>query len=220
MSFLYNFPKQAAFGRVLSKSKIYEHVAPSTKIKSLFVQEIEKILWAYKLSPETLNLPASDCVQEIQVFEIELKRESLKHEVLHVIDKAIPFPILFILKFKNRLRYVAAYKRPSESDRNKWVVSGYFETEWVNQNATQVELPVVLNLGALYEVFIKNIIHLPLRTKETLNELVSRVEALQIKEREVKKIESRLRREKQFNWKVEINAQLRHIKQEIEEFKR
>ena len=51
---------------------------------------------------------------------------------------------------------------------------------------------------------------------ETLAELVSRVEHLRLKENEVQKIISKLAKEKQFNRKVEINAQLRAIRQELE----
>jgi len=225
MNYLYSFPKQAAFGRVLPKNKIYEHAAPSTKIKNLFVQQIEKITWAYKLSPETLNLPRSTGVHEIQVFEIELKSETLKHEVLQVIDKAIPSPILFILKFKNRLRYVAAYKRPSESDRNKWVVSGYFETEWLEPQINTDErkyknLPVVLNMGALYEAILKDLIPLIAHTGESLDALVSRVDQLLVKEREANNLESRMKKEKQFNKKVELNRSLNELKTEIERLKK
>ena len=64
----YAFPKAAAFGKVLAKSKIYEHAAPGSKVKGLFVKEVEKIIWAYKLSPATINLPAGSGVQEIQIF--------------------------------------------------------------------------------------------------------------------------------------------------------
>ena len=77
MSILYNFPKQAAFGRKLPKSKIYEYASPTSKVKEMFVRQVEKIIWSYKLSPETINLPVKGGVQEIQVFTIVLKTETL-----------------------------------------------------------------------------------------------------------------------------------------------
>ncbi len=194
MTVLYNFPSNAAFGRILPKSKIYEHASPSSRIKELFVREVEKITWSYKLSPETINLPAKDGVQEIQVFTITLKKGKLSHEVLQTIDKAIPSPILFVVKFDTQVRYVAAYKRPNDADKSKWVVSSYFATDWKNEDAERIDLPVVLNLGALYRTILKDIIPLSVRKNEPLGGLVARLEILGIKKREMAKIQDRLKK--------------------------
>ena len=53
-----SYPKQAAFGRNLPKYKIYEHSGANTRLKDLFVEQVEQIVWQYKLAPETINLPA------------------------------------------------------------------------------------------------------------------------------------------------------------------
>ncbi|MCD4806813.1 MAG: DUF4391 domain-containing protein [Methanococcoides sp.] len=220
MSILYDFPKRAVFGRMLSKTKIYEHATPNSKVKELFTREVEKMTWAYKLSPTTLNLPVSEGVHEIQVITIILKTGTLAEEVLQTIDKAIPSPILFHLSYKDKSRYVAAYKRPSEADKNKWVISSYFKTEWIADSSDKVKLPAVLNMGALYQAFLKAIIPIPFRKNETLDELVTRIDNLYIKERNAAKIESRMKKEKQFNRRVEMNGSLNELKQEIEELKR
>jgi len=60
------------------------------------------------------------------------------------------------------------------------------------------------------------LIPISLRHNETLTELVTRVQRLRLKENEVQKIANKLAKEKQFNRKVEINAQLRLMRQEIE----
>lgn len=57
------YPKQAAFGRVLPKNKIYEHSGANTRLKELFVEQVEQIVWQYKLAPETINLPLSSTGQ-------------------------------------------------------------------------------------------------------------------------------------------------------------
>ena len=55
---LVTYPAKAAFGRTLPKNKIYEHSKANTRLKDLFVKEVEQIVWQYKLAPETINLPA------------------------------------------------------------------------------------------------------------------------------------------------------------------
>lgn len=150
---VYKFPESAKFGKMLAKSKIYGYATLTSKVKKLFVAQVEKITWDYKLSPATINLPGSDSVQEIQVFHVVLRTGVLASEILQTIDKAIPSPILFLLQYKGKCRYVAAHKRPSEADKNKWVVSNHFKTDWMNASQEQAELPVVLNMEALYHFF-------------------------------------------------------------------
>jgi hypothetical protein len=217
---LYNFPVAAAFGRVIPKSKIYQHASPTAKVKNLFVQQVEKITWAYKLSPATINLPASDGVQEIQVFTIALRTGELSLDVLSTIDKAIPSPILFELKYGRKTRYAASYKRPSEADKSKWVVSSYFQSGWIKDDGPASELPVVLGMGALYQSFLSTMSPLPFRKGEKLDSLVSRVDLLRVKEREAGKLESRIEKEKQFNRRVELNRALNILKKEIKDLRR
>lgn len=212
---LYQFPKSATFGRIIPKSKIYEHAGANTKLKERFVRDIDKIIWAYKLSPQTINIPASQGVQELQVFTVVLKVPTLSVEVLQAIDKAIPTPILFELNYNGKHRYTAAYKRVSEADKTKWVLSSYFETEWFSDSEQRKELPVVLNMAALYQALLKTIIPMPVRKGESIEQLFNRVDQLHVKEREAAQLSSRIRKEKQFNRRVELNQVLSSLKKDI-----
>lgn len=211
-----SYPKQAAFGRVLPKNKIYEHSGASLAVREMFVRQVEQIVWQFKLAPETINLASKPGVPELQIFAIQLKTPALNHEVLRCIDGAVQFPIIFELAFEGKTQVVAAFKRPSESDSNRWVVSDYFSTEWMPNDGGRVAIPLALDLEVLYEQLLQRLIPVPIRQNETFAELLTRVEQLRLKENEVQKITSKLAKEKQFNRKVEINAQLRAIRQELE----
>ena len=52
------YPKQAEFNRIVPKSKIYAHAKVSSGSKTCLSAQVAEIVWAYKLSPETINLPA------------------------------------------------------------------------------------------------------------------------------------------------------------------
>lgn len=167
---LYSYPKSAEFGRVVPKNKIYEHTSLSSAVKQLFVGQVEQIVWQYKLAPETVNLKASKAVPEIQVFSIALKGGELKTEVLRCIDQAIPFPILFELRYDEKTMSIAAYKRPSESDSGKWVISEYFDGGWISPQIAQIraDLPLVMDLGQLYERLLDGLMPYPARSGEKL----------------------------------------------------
>ena len=85
----FDYPKAAAFGRVVPKSRIYEHAGASTALRDLFVTQVDQIVWKYKLAPETTNLAATKAVSEIQVFGISMRSSKLDEDVLRAIDRAI-----------------------------------------------------------------------------------------------------------------------------------
>jgi hypothetical protein len=219
MSFaLYQYPKQAAFNRILPKSKIYEHANPKQSIRDLFVTQIQKIIWAYKLSPETINLNAKPEVPEIQIFDIQLKTHKISEEILRCIDKAIPLPIIFQLKFENSLQIKFAYKRPNEADESKWVLDQYLSSPWLSETA-QAEaispMPIALDMRGLYEQMIKELIPLNSRSGENLKEQSERLNLVTSEQIAIVKIEAKINKEKQFNRKVELNAELRKLKAQL-----
>lgn len=216
---LFDYPKSAAFGRVLPKSKIYEHASPSTAVKNLFVRQVEQITWQFKLAPETVNLKGTPSVPEIQIFSITLKTGELKRDVLQCIDQAIPFPILFELRYEGRVRSAAAFKRPSDADKSKWVISDYFESAWQPREVPRTPLPMVFDLEALYARLLVPLLPFPARPGEGLQACVERMEQIRSRQRELDKCEAYLRKEKQFNRKVAINAKLRQLKNELENLK-
>lgn len=213
---LFVWPPQAAVGRPVAKSKIYAHAKPTAALRALFVEQVESITWAYKLSPETINLPAKPAVPEIEVFEVTLKLPDVSHSVLRCIDKAMPRPILFNLRFEGRTQPIAAYKRPSDAASDQWVLGDYHAAPWQKDGESRPALPLALDLQSLYEQLLRQHLAVPARAGESLRDQLDRLAALAAKQAAAAKLEARLNAEKQFNRKVEINAQLRTIRTELE----
>lgn len=212
---MFAYPKQAEFNRPVPKTKIYAHARPSKRVKELFVAQVGEILWKYKLSPETINLPPRKGINEIQVFELALRTPQLDPAVLQAIDKAIPFPLVFQLTYEGQVSFAASHKRPSEADASKWVIEASFLTELQPLDAERPPLPVALDLAGLYEQIVRRHIPLTPRAGETLAEQVARYNALTAKRRAQRQLEARLAQEKQFNRKVELNAQVRQLNAEL-----
>jgi hypothetical protein len=213
---LIHYPPQAAFGRVLPKNKIYEHSGAGQRLKQLFVEQVDQIVWQTKLAPETINLPARLGVPEIQIFAVKLKTPELHRDVLCCIDGAVQFPVLFELSFEGQIQVVACYKRPSESDRALWVQSEHFATPWLPSGAERAAMPMALDLAGLYQQLMRRILPLKARPDESLPELVARQERVRSRQREIDQAANQLAKEKQFNRKVEINTRLRQLKTELD----
>lgn len=212
---MFAYPKQAEYNRAVPKTKIYAHAKPTKRVKELFVTQVAEIVWKYKLSPETINLPARDGVNEIQVFEITLKTPDLDATVLQAIDKAILFPLVFQLTHDGQVRFAVSYKRPSEADVSKWVIEASFQTESQSVDAVQPPLPVALDLAGLYEQIVRRCIPLAPRTGEGIAEQVARFKLLEAKKKMHQQVETQLAQERQLNRKVELNAQLRALTAEL-----
>ena len=134
---------------------------------------------------------------------------------MRAIDKAIAFPIIFELTHGGKRKTIASYKRPSEVDGTKWVVSEYFWTEWEVEDNSRQPLPSALNLSALYDKLLSTLIPATSGVEEPIAKRVERIEAIRAKQREAERIKARLDREKQFNKRVAINAKLRDVTKEL-----
>ena len=223
-STLLAYPVQAAFGRVLPKSKIYEHSGVTTRLRGLFVSQVDQIVWQYKLAPETINLPARPGTPEIQILSIRLKGDALHEDVLRCIDCAVQFPIVFELHNgqgpQAKTQVVAAYKRSSIAERagdpSRWVLSSYFATDWMPASTPRSPMPVAVDMAHLYSALLHTVIPLPAHPQEDLVDWVRRAELVISKQRDLARMQVWLERERQFNRRVEINATLRRLKSELE----
>ena len=215
---LFDYPTKARFGRKIPKSKLYENASVNTKLKDKFVNQIEKIVWQYKLAPNTLNLDATNKVPEIQVFDIFLKTKEVDQALLEVIDKAIPLPIIFQIHKGNKVKIKAAYKRPSESANNKWVIESYFESEWLDKDVAKQPMPQALDLGKLYEQILKSLMPVEVtssKTTQTLDEQVGIINQINSLQKELDKLNSKYKKEKQRNRQFEINKQIKLKQKEL-----
>src|SRR5690606_26499689 len=135
--------------------------------------------------------------------------------ILKCIDGAVQFPIIFELEHEGKTKVIAAHKHSSEVDASKWVISDYFSTAWMPADSDRSDMPLVLDLGRLYEALLQRLLPLTPRTQESHAALVERLERVKAKQREIEKVKAKLAKEKQFNRKVEINSELRKLKSDL-----
>ncbi len=196
-----NLPKTCEVNRFVAKKKFYEHTNMSETIKSSFVNDIEKITWDYKLAPDTLNLSKTDNVIEIEIFTINLSSRNIPNSVLKVINKSIPYKILFNLICDNEYCYALI-----ENDT-------IYNTNWNEEIDFQFN---GLNLENVWNNLIKEIIKetdnnssidVILDNKNKIDELKSKINKLKIQ----------ADREKQFNRQIELDHEIKKLNKELEE---
>jgi hypothetical protein len=210
---LFDYPKNAFFGKTIPKTKFYEHGDVSNKLKDLFVKQVDQITWLFKLAPETINVQATKDVPEIQVFEIQLKGSDLSEEILLCIDKAVQFPIIFEIKSEAGIRTACALKTKVNTDG--WKISQYMQSDVYPSQVERLRLDIGLNLNSIYEQIIRAICDAKIKQGESLEEYVDRRSAIKTKSALIDSLRKKIMTEKQFNKKVELNSKLRIMVEEL-----
>lgn len=191
----------------MPKTRFYERSTISATVREKFVSEVQRITWAYKLADETIHLRGDESVPEIQIFTIEVKDDDVSEDVLTVIDRAVPFPIIFeISRATGITRMVASHKQLDGATAR---LSAYFTTGWHAAAAPRVPLPPALDLPGLYTALLTPILPIVTRPGENIASATDRVGQARKLERDVAALEKKLRTEPQFNRKVELRRQLR-----------
>lgn len=236
---LYRYPPTAKVDKIIPKNKLYQRGSANHRIERLFVEQVESIRWAYKLSPHTINLNDSETIKEIQIFSIVSRVERLDTEVLQFIDKLIPSPIIFEIVFEDKIKVIANYKRQSQADSQKFVLGKYYATDW--QDLTQREdLPIVFGIADLYEYFIEqlllstnkaspNVVLIPnikanlstmTQKTDSIEDKIAHAEKVALLTKKINELQKRIYKEKQFNRQVEMNLQLQTLQKQLKDLTR
>ena len=202
-----DFPQKTFFNKPIPKAKFYEKLPVTQAVKNCFVNEIAGIVWRNKLSAETLNVQPGSRVQELEVIEISLKGEALNDSVLKVIDKGIPYQLLFLLKRGEEYQLCVGYKETETS-----AVKEYFKTAWMPFEALPLQV-TGLTLDEVCDNFIRQI-HGSLQTDvntDLKTELAESKEQEKL-QKQIAQLEKKLLTEKQFKKQMAIRAELQELK--------
>ncbi|CAH0121372.1 hypothetical protein PAE9249_03900 [Paenibacillus sp. CECT 9249] len=209
-------PSNTLFNRKIPKNKFYEKLHANQRLKDKFVHQVESITWKHKLSKETIRLEPRDDIVEIQIFEIRLKQKSDVHDILKRIDQAIPYPILHILLIEDDVKLAIAYKEKHKQDEHKYVVRSYYESEWQPAQSIQFQVIQGLDLKAVYENMIRQLLTIEAKPSDELQVSLERQEQIEQLSKACDKLKKSMLREKQFDRKVALNIELQKKQKELD----
>lgn len=211
------FPVSTEFNKRIPKQKFYDNLDVSPTLRRVFVDQIRLVYWRNKLAASTLNIAAGEVVSEVEVFEVRLNEPKLDEAVLKQIDKEIPYHILFILTCDGKAQAWIGYKEAAASGNNAFKVNRYYHTDWMPEDELQLRIDG-LNMDTVYESLVRQIAgdKLQADSGESLKESVERDEKKKQLEKQIATLESKMRKEKQLNRRMEMNAELKRLKIELE----
>lgn len=205
-------PKTTEFNKRVPKQKLYANLSVTPAIKKAFTEQIKIIYWRNKLAATTLNLASGEQVTEIEVFEVKLTSPNLDENILRLIDREIPYHILFLLEYDGKYQAAVGYKEAAGSGKAAFKVDCYYRTEWLLEDDLPLHLEG-LTIDAVYENFIRQIAGDGLNGGEgtTLKESVEQQKQRKQLEKRIAALEAKMKKEKQLNRKMELKADIKKL---------
>lgn len=212
-----DFPASTWSGRRVPKQKFYENLSVTPPLKRIFVEQVNTICWRNKIAPSTVNVAQGETVTEIEIFEIKLNQRGLDNGVLRLIDQEIPYHLLFLLIYENEAQAWISYKEENQRKIGAFKPGVYYHTDWLPLDELTLKIDG-LNLDAVYENFIRQIAgdRLAVDVGMDIKTAIVNDERRQKLLKEIAAMEKKMRREKQFNVQVELNAELKRLRKELE----
>ena len=191
---MFELPKACYVNKFLPKKIFYEKVGVSSGVKDEFVNLIDRITWLYKLSPDTIGITKTESIEEIQIFQKEIKEKRIPLSVIKTITKGVQYKILFVIKFNDDFCYSIK-------------VDDIFTTEWNDNINFDFN---AINLEIVYENIVKSILKEESNNKKFEEIIDNRVYKADLEKR-INQLKQKIKNEKQFNKKVELNKQLNEL---------
>ena len=193
-------PKSCVVNKFIPKKTFYEKVNISKSIKDEFSEKLSKIYWKYKLAEDTINISKTDNIEEIEIFELELKEKYNAKNLIKCITKNIPYPILFYITYENEFQYAIKYNED------------IFFSAW---NADLEFKFNALNIELVYSNLVKEITNIKIIDNSKIDEALIRKKEEDKILKEIEKLRRQLKTEKQFNNKVEINEKINLLNEQL-----
>lgn len=212
------FPKETYFNQLIPLNTIFDITEADNRLKKTIKNEIKSLTWLYRLSPGRINLSPTAEIKEIQVFEVILKEKDLSREILTSLDSVIPHPVLFLLKYKDNLRYVMAKKERNEKYGKKMLVNSYYESLFYEEKELELDFFKFSNLQDVHDSIIEQLVPSEKAMYYNIGKLREFHEAMTYLRQEIKRLENEIKREEQFNKKVDISLELDKRKNEFSKF--
>lgn len=232
-------PESCALGKPIFKKLFLENGQLVITDKKALKDDVDKIRWLYTLKPCTINIETYQDKEreflEVAVLQVELSSTARTKRIASFIHKSIPYPLLLIFTHKNHMTLSVAEKRINQADKSKWLVEEVWLTDWINLKqpskaqsefmaACAVKNLSFTNFYAFYEDIKSRVIALnagaykgsfELGTKERTQTRLLDLKQIDELQRKTAELKAALKKESQFNRKLELNVEIKNHQQAI-----
>ncbi len=231
-------PKTCALGNVIFKKTFTEQGNLSKAEKQLLGEQIDKVIWHYSIKPSSINIDAYKDDQreypEIEVIEVKVTSKDKVKKVVEMIMTTIPYPMILEVTCQDESLLALGDNVINHNDVSKNVLKEIVMTSWINisrlNNKEQTFLDAIhishlssRNLYKLYQDLTGHLVRFnaSLLTKEYIEEVnvdivKEQYDAIEALEKQIEGLKSKIKKESQFNKRLELNVQIKKLEQQKE----
>lgn len=223
---LLHFPEFTIVNRVVPKVAFYSHLEVNTRMKSLFIENVEQIVWLYKLAPSNFHIADGKEVHEITVFLMKLKTKEDSLELFKFIDSHMPRHTLFILQYEEKFQLLVNYKQWKDASLGTFDIVKTFSSDWMAEDSFSEEkeksfirLEASSNMDAIYESLVRQIADTQITSSEkNLHQAVIKTQETEDIKKEMASIKKKEAKERQPQKKFALHQQYLSLKKKLEGF--
>lgn len=205
-----DFPATKKVQRVIPKNSFDNFATP--KQKRLFTELVQRITWTHKISTSTTNL-RSENLQEIQFFTVELKKKAPVKELLDLVDRSIPYTIVFTVIYDDEYYFHTAVKRIHAQDEDKAIIDFTFSNDWSSDRLLTPELKK--SIYHTYRDLCRELSDFREEAEITLDNLVKKQRDTNNLRKEISTLKAAIKKSKSFKEKVDLNQRLKVAERDL-----
>lgn len=210
------FPTPTLVGRPVPKKTFIDQLGANARLKGIFTNYIERIIWVAKLAPSTIHVADGQVVHEITVFEIAMKVKDCPTDLFAFIDTWMPRHLLFALEYAGQISLLIHYKEPSgAATGQKYRVVCAYQTAWQDANSVSLSLQG-LSMDAIYENFVRQIAGGQITSSATnLRQAIEETAKMEAVQSEIATLEKRMAAERQPQKKFALHQEILKLREQL-----
>ena len=227
------FPASTYVGRKLDKKEFLDNFSLNINERKLLSQAIDRITLENILNKDTINItPYLDVEKdysEIAVIKVKISNKEKLKSINNIIQQ-IPYSLIVFYIFENELNLCLSPKRINKADSSKLVVEEVHFSKWIDfSNLTDIDKSFLQSLNinnhpftnflAFYESFIDKLISFNaskyigiLATSKDIKEILEEIQNL---EANIVEVKNKIKKETNFNNKVNMNIELKKLNDKL-----
>ena len=232
-----NFPASTYVGKKLDKKEFLENFSLNINDRKLLSQNIDRITLENILNQDTINItPFLDeerDYSEIAIIKVKISNKEKLKSINNIIQQ-IPYSLIVFYAFQNEISLCLSPKRINKADSSKLVVEEVHFSKWIDfSNLTNIDKTFLqslsinnhpfTNLLAFYESFMDKLISYNASiysgTFSISKDTKMILENIQKTEAQIIDIKNKIKKETNFNDKVNMNLELKKLNDKLKSLK-
>ena len=203
---MYGLPQRTEINKPLHKTKVFEKFDLTASQRDSFDADISRMFITHVVAESTIpTIKAGNEIADFYIIEVSLKRREYTPKNIELLAKFIPRKILFVLHFKEKAQFAIHH--------TKLICS-----EWQQRDTLNVPL-AGLDLDAVWENIVATIGSITVQEGNTLTEQIKSDEQKTKLQKQIQLLQQKLNKEKQYNKQIEINAEIKRLKKQLNDIK-